>query len=97
MQERFKPFPPVSAAYGAPMGRASANLGISYETDAFTALAVAGPAWEYDAGGAYWGFNYDAGPVWAVWRKGRGREGIIYIRALSAGHAKSLALCAPEN
>jgi hypothetical protein len=92
---RFTPWPKVSTACGAQMGRASANLGINYERDTKAGLAVAGPAGEYDAGGAYWGCGGSEGPVWAVWRRGRGREGVHYIRAHSADHARSLALCAP--
>lgn len=92
MTTRFKPFPPVNSRYGAPMGRVSANLEINHETDSKYSLGVAGPAYEYDAGGAYWGYSYHEGPVWAVWRKGRGRDGVVYIRALNRAHAQSLAL-----
>jgi len=95
MTQRFKPFPPVTCAYGAPMGRTSSNLQINYESDSKHSLAVAGPAYEYDAGGVYWGNGGHEGPVWAVWRKGLSCEGVIYIRAHSRDHAKSLALCAP--
>lgn len=49
---RFRPFPPVSARYGAPMGRVSAVLDPDTPPES---LAVAGPAGEYDSGGAYWG------------------------------------------
>ena len=97
MKTRFRPFPPVNCSYGAPMGRQSANIGISFDTDTKAGLAVAGPAHEYDAGGAYWGASRHEGPVWAVWRKGRSQEGVIYIRAHSRDHAKSLALCVGGN
>lgn len=80
---RFRPFPPVSSTYGAPMGRMSANLQLDPEFDKPEDLAVAGPAGEYDAGGAYWGCSPSEGPVWAVWRKGKGSEGVIYTRARS--------------
>ena len=80
---RFRPFPPVSSAYGAPMGRASADLHIDPETDKPEDFAVAGPAGEYDAGGAYWGYSPSEGPVWAVWRKGKARDGVAYVRARS--------------
>jgi len=96
MSKRFTPWPKLSCTYGAPMGRTSANLGISYETDTAAGLAVAGPAGEYDAGGAYWGLGGSEGPVWAVWRRGRGHEGVQYIRAHGRDHAISLSLCAPE-
>lgn len=75
---RFRPFPPVSGRYGAPMGRVSApDLGTDKPED----LAIAGPAGEYDAGGAYWGLGGTEGPVWAVWRRGHGRAGVMYVRA----------------
>jgi hypothetical protein len=96
MKELFNPFPKVSWEYGAPMGRVSANLGISYETDTVASLAVAGPAYEYDAGGVFWGFDYRSDPIWAVWRRGKGREGVVYVRARNANHARSLLLCAPQ-
>ena len=96
MKTRFRPFPPVFCQFGAPMGRQSANLAINYEDDTAADLAVAGPAYEYDAGGAYWGLSANEGPVWAVWRKGKAHEGVLYIRARGRNHAKSLALDAPE-
>ena len=92
MPERFKPFPPLSGRYGAPLGRASANLGLDPEYDTPNTLAVAGPAGEYDAGGAYWGASASEGPVWAVWRKGKAREGVVYVRAKSRDGAKRAAL-----
>jgi hypothetical protein len=78
---RFKPFPETSGRYGAPMGRVSAQL----DTEGLGPddLAVAGPAWVYDAGGAYWGLGGREGPVWAVWIKGRSAEGVSYVRAHS--------------
>lgn len=89
MTTRFRPFPPVSCQYGAPMGRAScADLG----TDKPDELAVAGPAGEYDAGGAYWGRGGVEGPVWAVWRRGHGREGVMYVRAQGPLSARVKAL-----
>ena len=87
MPERFRPFPPVSCRYGAPMGRYS-DLRLDPETDAPATLAVAGPAGEYDAGGACWGTGGREGPVWAVWRRGRGHEGLTYVRARSRDGAK---------
>lgn len=86
---RFRPFPPVSGRYGAPMGRVSASdLG----TDKPEELAVAGPAGEYDAGGAYWGHSAGEGPVWAVWRRGHGRDGVAYVRAKGPLSARCRAL-----
>ena len=77
--QRFNPFPRVNGAYGAPMGRRSTVQ--AFESDAD--LCVAGPAYEYDAGGAYWGDGGNDGPVWAVWERGKGRDGVMYVRALS--------------
>lgn len=88
---RFRPFPPVSCAYGAPMGRMSARLPIEDDTPP-AALAVAGPAGEYDAGGAYWGLGGREGPVWAVWLRGMGKEGVVYVRARSANAARLAVL-----
>jgi hypothetical protein len=87
--DRFRPFPPVSTRFGAPMGRASARLDPDLKPDR---LAVSGPAGEYDSGGAYWGAGGPCGPVWAVWEKGRGREGVAYVRARSREGAKRAAL-----
>lgn len=92
MPERFKPFPPVSGRYGAPLGRPSANLGLDPEYDTPDTLAAAGPAGEYDAGGAYWGTSASEGPVWAIWRKGKASEGVAYVRAKSRDGAKRAAL-----
>lgn len=89
---RFRPFPPVSCRYGAPMGRMSANLGLDPDHDTPESLAVAGPAGEYDAGGAYWGTSDSQGPVWAVWRRGKPSEGVAYVRAKSRDGAKRVAL-----
>ena len=55
-------------------------------------LAVAGPAGEYDAGGVYWGLGGSEGPVWAVWVKGRGRDGVVYVRAKGRESAKRAAI-----
>ena len=89
---RFRPFPTVSCAYGAPMGRASDILMVDPENCTLAELAVAGPAGEYDAGGAYWGHSPSEGPVWAVWVKGFAREGVAYVRAKSRDAAKRAAL-----
>jgi hypothetical protein len=86
---RFRPFPPVSCRYGAPLGRVSAQPDPDTPLDQ---LAVAGPAGEYDAGGAYWGLGGSEGPVWAVWVKGRGHDGVAYVRARGRESAKRAAL-----
>jgi hypothetical protein len=91
---RFNPFPRVNSTYGAPMGRHGAAI------DPDTAperLAVAGPAGEYDSGGAYWGNGGREGPVWAVWERGKGREGVAYVRAHSRSGAIRAALGEGES
>lgn len=93
MATRFRPFPPVSSRYGAPMGRPSDLLDIQDRiTFEPSKLAVAGPAGEYDAGGAYWGLSPSEGPVWAVWVKGRPHDGVAYVRAKSREGAKRAAM-----
>jgi len=87
MPERFTPWPKMSGRYGAPMGRHGVQLDPDTPLDR---LAVAGPAGEYDAGGAYWGTGGE-GPVWAVWVKGRGRDGVAYVRAPGRESAKHAA------
>ena len=92
MKTRFRPFPPVSCAYGAPMGRRD-TLQLNTDEHAPDMLACAGPAGEYDAGGAYWGLPARGdGPVWAVWIRGKAQEGICYVRAQSREAAKRAAI-----
>jgi hypothetical protein len=55
-------------------------------------LCVSRPQGEYDSGGAYWGTCRTEGPVYAVWIRGRGREGVAYVRARSPQAAKRKAL-----
>ena len=76
---RFNPFPVVSCAYGAPMGRRSSRVDFGGVTD----FCVSRPQGEYDSGGAYWGLGFREGPVWAVWERRKGREGVAYVRARS--------------
>jgi len=72
------------------MGRHGAELDSEIPPDR---LAVSGPQGEYDSGGAYWGIpSRSTGPVWAVWEKGRGREGVAYVRAKTREGAKFQAL-----
>lgn len=86
--QRFNPFPNVNCRYGAPMGRTSTRTDLTDDMD----LCVAGPAYEYDSGGAYWGLpNAHNGPVWAVWERSKGREGVTYVRAKNRDHAKRTA------
>ncbi len=90
MPERFNPFPKLSGRYGAPMGRASDTL----EPVAQHKLCVSRPQGEYDSGGAYWGCGGSEGPVWAVWVRGKGRDGVAYVRAGNATSAKFRAVLA---
>ena len=86
---RFSPFPKINGHRGAPMGRFAGAL----DPDTpLKQLAIAGPAGEYDCGGAYWGNSRKEGPVWAVWRRGHGRDGVAYVRAHSQDAAKRKAL-----
>ena len=84
--KRFTPWPAAGCAYGAPMGRRGRQLDLEDVTA--DDLAVSGPAGEYDAGGAYWGHSPSEGPVHAVWVKGKGRDGVAYVRAHDRTHAK---------
>lgn len=88
-RECFTPWPKAYSRYGASMGRVSTPLDPDLPPER---LAVAGPAGEYDPGGAYWGIGYQDGPVWAVWERGKGREGVCYVRARSRAHAIREAL-----
>jgi hypothetical protein len=88
-QQRFTSWPNACSRRGASMGRVSTPLDPDTPLDR---LAVAGPAGEYDAGGAYWGLGGSDGPVWAVWERGKGREGVCYVRARSRDAAKLEAL-----
>ena len=87
---RFTPWPYRSCRYGAPLGRYGGTLDLENVTA--DKLAVSGPAGEYDAGGAYWGYSTREGPVYAVWIKGKGREGVSYVRAHSREGAKQKVL-----
>ena len=92
MTPKFNPFPPLSCRYGAPMGRVSDTLDIDPDTCNPDDLCASGPQGEYDCGGAYWGSGYKDGPVYAVWVKGRGRDGVAYVRARSRDAAKRAVL-----
>jgi hypothetical protein len=84
----FTPFPKLSARYGAPMGRCDTR-NQEFELDADLCARA---AYEYDSGGAYWGLPYKgSGPVWGVWQRGKGQDGVMYIRAASKGAAFKIA------
>lgn len=84
---RFNPFPPRGCRYGAPMGRSNTRKDFVDAGD----ICAAGPAGEYDSGGAYWGHSPSEGPVWAVWERGCGHEGVMYVRAKSREDAERKA------
>ena len=86
---RFSPFPKLSCKFGAPMGRHGGKLDPDTPPDQ---LCVSKPQGEYDCGGAYWGSGGPEGPVYAVWRRGHGRDGVTYVRAHDADGAKRAAL-----
>jgi hypothetical protein len=87
-KRRFNPFPKLNTSYGAPMGRVDTHAQPFPQGEA---LCVSRPQCEYDSGGAYWGFSNGEGPVWAVWIRGKGREGVKYVRAFSSEEAKRKA------
>ncbi len=80
---RFNPFPKLCGKYGAPMGRHSTRNDFT----GAKALCVSGPQGVYDSGGAYWGASREEGPVYAVWERKRGRDGVMYVRARSKAGA----------
>lgn len=86
---RFTPFPKLSGRYGAPMGRHGEGINQDLKPDQ---LCTSKPQGEYDCGGAYWGLGGQEGPVFAVWQRGKGREGVAYVRAKSPHAAKLKAL-----
>jgi len=82
MEKKMKPFQvPVSAKYGAPMGRRSSNA------EDFQGKAhlqrVPFVDGDYDQGGAYWG-----GPatLWCAWDD---HGAVIYVRADDRDAAKA--------
>ncbi len=85
---RFNPFPKLDCKYGAPMGRHSAKLWLDGHGGD---LCVSRPQGEYDSGGAYWGHGGKEGPVYAVWMRGHGHAGVVYVRARSTDQAKRQA------
>ena len=99
MQARFNPFPKVSSQYGAPMGRCdTANPNDDWQG---LDLCVSKPQYEYESGGAYWGYAYGSaskGPVWAVWVRGYGKQrGLRYVRAFNELGAERKAIEGGNN
>lgn len=79
MQKQFDPFPPVSCAYGAPMGRHGDNPENLRHLRRLHARRQGGGE-GYDRGGAYWGTPSN---VWGVWGWIEGEPVCTYIRASS--------------
>jgi len=85
MSKQFNPFPPVSGAYGAPMGRPGDNPeNLQYCKRLHARLQGGGEG--YDKGGAYWGTPSN---VWGVWAWVEGEVVCCYIRANSRNDAIS--------
>jgi hypothetical protein len=79
--ERFNPFPKLDCKYGCQMGRQSTRNGFcGVPADK---LCVSHPQGEYDSGHAYWGSGMGEGSVYAVWERGKGHKGVMYVRAHS--------------
>lgn len=79
------PVPPVSAKYGAPMGRASRPL--DHDGD-WKAEPVALDEGGYDPGGAYWGLRMGGEQLYAV-QDGMGN--IAFVDATGPDHALAQA------
>ena len=77
--KQFNPFPTVSCAYGAPMGRHGDNPANLQDLKRLHARGQGGGD-GYDRGGAYWG---TPGNVWAVWGHCDGEIVCTYVRAWS--------------
>ena len=73
---RFNPFPHLSGAYGAPMGR-HGDSPEQFDPSARLYARPAGGDGYYDRGGAYWGRSPREGGVWAVWTRGGAQCGIV--------------------
>jgi len=46
---------------------------------------------DYDSGGAYWG-NSGHDSIYAVWERGHGDCGVVYVRAISKAQAVAKVL-----
>lgn len=78
MKKQFNPFPKMSGAYGAPMGRRSDNPA---NLRGRLHARRQGGGDGYDRGGAYWGTPSN---VWAVWDDDKN---VVYVRASSRADA----------
>ena len=80
LRKQFNPFPEVSCAYGAPMGRRSDDM---HGVKRLHARRQGGGE-GYDKGGAYWGTPSN---VWGVWGTAAGETVVAYVRASSRADA----------
>ena len=83
MAKQFNPFPAVSCAYGAPMGRNGDNPENLRHLRRLHARRQGGGD-GYDKGGAYWGTPSN---VWGVWGWVDGEAVCTYVRASSRAAA----------
>lgn len=79
MRKQFNPFPALSSAYGAPIGRHGDNPA-SLQGMKRLHCRHQGGSNGYDKGGAYWGSPSN---VFAVWGRVSGEVVCCYIRANS--------------
>lgn len=77
MRKQFNPFPAVSGAYGAPMGRHGDNPANLQDVKRLHCKHQGGNG-GYDRGGAYWGNPCN---VFAVWGRIDGEIVCCYVRA----------------
>ena len=77
--------PPVSAAYGAPMGRPSSGPMSNAHRPDYRASRVRLNAGGYDKGGAYWGRGM------ALWAVQDGEGNLCFVRAASRADAINTA------
>ena len=79
MKNQFNPFPNLSCARGAPMGRHGDNPSNLQDVKRLHARRQGGGD-GYDKGGAYWGTPSN---VWGVWGTVDGEILCVYVRANS--------------
>lgn len=83
MKKQFNPFPDISCARGAPMGRCGDNPAALQNVKRLHARRQGGGE-GYDKGGAYWGTPSN---VWGVWGWVDGMAICTYVRAYSRADA----------
>lgn len=75
--KQYNPFPDVSSARGAPMGRRGDNSSHLQDAKRLHARRQGGGD-GYDKGGAYWGCPAN---VWGVWSRVEGEIVCCYVRS----------------